>query len=200
MDCSKDEWDCQQYRLRDSRPCLAWPYRRRQMCVFSLAGPSFSFLPACHLSSSFESPRHFAPSFQEHPERYEDPQHIEEDKVQPQVDWVVALQLGVSAQPFGREGHESAVQLSSRQQGSQEPESCLQVCFRFPRWYGRNLVNQVANIHCGWSRQSHSQDLEGDDGEIGSAPSMVRFCVFLPEARHWGGRIEGAIASVLVAE
>src|SRR5436305_1350948 len=100
---------------RDSRPRLAWPYRRRQMCVLSLAGPSFSFLPACHLSSSFESPRHLTPGFQEHPERYEDPQHIEEDQVQPQVDWVVALQLGISAQPFRTKGHKSAVQLSSRQ-------------------------------------------------------------------------------------
>ena len=169
--------------------------------------PLFPLFPARHLPSSFKDPRQLAPRLPKHPERDKDPQDVEEDQVQPQVDRVVALQVGVAAQPLGRKRHEAAVQLARREHRGQEPHARLQVRLalgprRRPRRRRRcrDLGDQVADVERRGPGQADGQDLERDDGQVGAAPAAVGLCVFLPQARHGRGRVERPVAAVAVVE
>ena len=163
--------------------------------------PLFPLFPARHLPSSFKDPGQLAPRLPKHPKRDKDPQDIEEDQVQPQVDRVVALQIGVAAQPLRRERHEAAIQLARREHRGQEPHARLQVRLELAgRRRRRDLGDQVADVERRGPSQADGQHLERDDGQVGAAPAAVGFGVFLPQARHGRGRVEGPVAAVAAVE
>lgn len=138
----------------------------------------FPLLRSGHLSNTFECSCDFAPSFPQYPPRDEHPESVEEDQIKPHVDRVMACELGASREPFRAKGHESTIQLASSKHYCQEPHLRLHSRLFLPS--GCYPRDQISNIHSARTGQPHGQDFDTDNGEVGTTPSKIRFCVFLP--------------------
>lgn len=61
--------------------------------------------------SSHESGAQLLGCLPQDPQWNPHPECIEEDEIQPEVDWVLGNKRGASGEPLGRKGHEATVQL-----------------------------------------------------------------------------------------
>lgn len=115
--------------------------------------------------------------FVQNPKRDPHPQRVEKDKVQPQVHPVAGIQIRVPAQPLRGEGHETSVEFSRSEDEHPEPAipTLLDDAVTYPR-----------RQRCA---DEDGEELEGDDSEVGAAPSRIGLGILSPERTQWVGSI-----------
>lgn len=62
------------------------------------------------------------------------------------------------------------------------------------------LAYELAHIDSQRPRPKHRQDLQTDDGQIGSAPPLIRLCVFLPQSGRRTGPVDAPVQPIFMPE
>lgn len=112
------------------------------------------------------------PCLPQYPTGDNDPKAVEDNNIQHEVQEAIGSQRCVASQHLRQEGHEASVDLGRCQHNHHEPHLCLDRFF-LPRLPASSLIDPIADQGGGDTAEDHSDQLNRDDGRVGTTPAVV---------------------------